>query len=181
MPQNWRDKVMKTRTNGTDESLWPEQRTHERIIQTTHHGGFSVLDSIASSAMNGLLANPAIWRESGGEDRTKLPELAELAYDIAKAMYAERLLRQDKADKKELDEVAEPTPVETEPTDPPAKSPFGTTNVQMVALLEGDIVIMAPKSRMNKAEAILHAAWIVALADPDEEEFEPVLSAVINT
>lgn len=52
-----------------------------------------------------------------------------------------------------------------------------TSNIQMVGVQGGDIVVMAPKTRMTKDEALMHAAWIVALAD-EGGNFETILDAV---
>jgi hypothetical protein len=46
---------------------------------------------------------------------------------------------------------------------------------------DGLIVVMAPKARMTRAEALRHAAWLVLVADPMGEEFARVLSAVRST
>lgn len=40
-----------------------------------------------------------------------------------------------------------------------------TFNAQMVGVSGDRIVVMMPKSAMTKAEALMHAAWLVALAD----------------
>jgi tellurite resistance protein len=57
-----------------------------------------------------------------------------------------------------------------------------TANVQLVGVRASGIVIMLPKRQMTKAEALLHAAWLVALADESEDhvEFKRVLDAVTN-
>lgn len=57
-----------------------------------------------------------------------------------------------------------------------------TGNEQMVGVQGDFIVVMFPKTRMTKAEALRHAAWIVALADDGEEsgQFEQVLDAVMS-
>ena len=57
---------------------------------------------------------------------------------------------------------------------------INTGNDQMVGVMGGDIVIMNPKTRMTKEEALRHAAWLVALAFPDDGEFEAVLDAVVD-
>lgn len=54
-----------------------------------------------------------------------------------------------------------------------------TSNHQLVGSAGPDIVIMNPKTRIPKKEALVHAAWIVALACKDETEFEEVLEAVL--
>jgi hypothetical protein len=46
---------------------------------------------------------------------------------------------------------------------------------------DGLIVVMAPKARMTRAEALRHAAWLVLVADPLGEEFARVLKAVRGT
>jgi len=52
------------------------------------------------------------------------------------------------------------------------------TNHQLVAASKGNIVIAKPKHVMTKQEALVHAAWIVALAD-DKDEFEQILEDVM--
>ena len=62
-------------------------------------------------------------------------------------------------------------------------------NVQLVTensvIEDGQIriQIMCPSPVMTKTEALVHAAWIVALADQSEnfEEFRRVLKAVLET
>lgn len=57
-----------------------------------------------------------------------------------------------------------------------------TTNDSAVAVGgDGDIMILAATPRLSKAKALRLAAWIVALADPLDEEFTRVLNAVKNT
>lgn len=55
-----------------------------------------------------------------------------------------------------------------------------TTNRQLVGRRVGDgsITIRLPKVRMSRTEALVHAAWIVMLADASTDEFTNVLSAV---
>jgi hypothetical protein len=55
------------------------------------------------------------------------------------------------------------------------------TNSQSVGGIGGDITIVAPKVRVQKREALVHAAWIVALADESENftEFRSILKAVL--
>ena len=57
-----------------------------------------------------------------------------------------------------------------------------TGNYQAVAVSgDGDhITVLAPRQKMTKAQALLHAAWIVALADADSA-FAEILYAVRNT
>jgi hypothetical protein len=58
-----------------------------------------------------------------------------------------------------------------------------TTNVQLVGAHKDTIVIMKPKLEMTRREALIHAATIVALADPSENflEFRGILKAVLET
>lgn len=56
-----------------------------------------------------------------------------------------------------------------------------TFNGQLVGVLGDDIVVMKPKNRMTKAEALLQAAWLVALAEEDAGDFQRVLDAVQST
>lgn len=53
-------------------------------------------------------------------------------------------------------------------------------NMQMVGSLGENITVMMPATRMGKREALIHAAWLVALADKNNE-FEAILRAVRNT
>ena len=55
-----------------------------------------------------------------------------------------------------------------------------TGNYQMVGVSAGNILVMSPKRQMTKAEALVHAAWLVALADESEEnaDFKKVLDAI---
>ena len=55
-------------------------------------------------------------------------------------------------------------------------------NEQMVASQGDSIIILRPKARMTKSEALHLAAWIVALADEGEEsgEFEKILDSVMS-
>lgn len=56
------------------------------------------------------------------------------------------------------------------------------TNRQMVGLQgDGSVAVLLPKQRMTREEALLHAAWIVAICAPEHNEFERVLTAVMNT
>ncbi len=61
-----------------------------------------------------------------------------------------------------------------------SRSSRDVTNYQLAGV-EGDyIVILAPKTRMTKEDALRHAAWLVALAG-DLEEFRAWLTAVEGT
>lgn len=55
-----------------------------------------------------------------------------------------------------------------------------TSNYQLVGVRGGNIVVMAPRSEMSKAEALLHAAWLVALADDSDDGsgFRAILEAI---
>jgi len=57
-----------------------------------------------------------------------------------------------------------------------------TTNKFIVALKGEEVLIIAPPhTPLSKADALLLAAWLVALAEEDEGEFAAVLAAVQNT
>lgn len=57
----------------------------------------------------------------------------------------------------------------------------GVLNVQGVAVDgRGNILVLYSLVRMSKREAMVHAAWLVALAD-ENEEFAAILEAVRNT
>lgn len=55
-----------------------------------------------------------------------------------------------------------------------------TSNDQLVGVRGDEIVVVMPRQRMTKTEALRHAAWLVALAD-DDDEFPLVLAAINNT
>jgi hypothetical protein len=56
-------------------------------------------------------------------------------------------------------------------------------NSQVVARKENEILVMSPLAVMTKEQALVHAAWIVALADQTENytEFRAALKAVLAT
>jgi len=56
-------------------------------------------------------------------------------------------------------------------------------NLQIVSVRENEILVLAPRQRMTKQEALVHAAWLVALADSSVEfvEFRSILREVLNT
>jgi hypothetical protein len=61
-----------------------------------------------------------------------------------------------------------------------------TSNDQMVGSQGNgtgqDIIVMFPKQRMTKAEALRHAAWLVAIADDyGSPQFPAILEAVNRT
>lgn len=62
------------------------------------------------------------------------------------------------------------------------KPEINTINKQLVAGHGNRIVVMAPSLNMTPDDAILQAAWLVALAEPDAtHKFADVLAAVQNT
>ena len=61
-----------------------------------------------------------------------------------------------------------------------SETEIGILNEQMVGVRDGDILVMFPATGMTKAQALTHAAWLVALAD-DHDDFAAVLKAVRNT
>jgi len=58
-------------------------------------------------------------------------------------------------------------------------------NKHMVGVQADQILVMLPPTRLTKTEALVYAAWIVALADDDAGEegsqFSKVLDAVLAT
>jgi len=61
-------------------------------------------------------------------------------------------------------------------------------NGQLVGNHGGDVVVVLPRVRMSRREALVHAAWLVAVAescdDTDEDagaEFLAILDRVRNT
>lgn len=63
-----------------------------------------------------------------------------------------------------------------------AMQDIDTGNYQAVSFHpSGSIVVMAPQKIMTAERALVHAAWIVALADPMGDGFTQVLEAVRNT
>lgn len=57
-----------------------------------------------------------------------------------------------------------------------------TTNWQCAAPRGGGgISVIRPKANMTEEEALVHAAWIVALADPLDEWFPQILAKVRET
>lgn len=55
-----------------------------------------------------------------------------------------------------------------------------TFNKQLIGVKGNDIIIMLPKQKMSKEEALVHAAYLVVLAD-GEDRFQEILEAVQNT
>lgn len=56
-----------------------------------------------------------------------------------------------------------------------------TLNKFVVGRLGNDLVIMRPHSRLSDADALLLAAYLVALAEGGREAFDKVYKAVCNT
>lgn len=57
-----------------------------------------------------------------------------------------------------------------------------TTNKFLVGGNVGGIMIlMPPRDRLTQEEALVFAAWIVAMADPTGEKFAEALDAVTST
>ena len=56
-----------------------------------------------------------------------------------------------------------------------------TVNDQCVGVQGDSIMVMMPKQKMTKEQALRQAAWLVALADDSGDEFQKVLDAVLNT
>lgn len=54
-------------------------------------------------------------------------------------------------------------------------------NRQLVGVHGEQIVIMNPRLRMTKAEALVHAAFLVALAGDEYGSFQKILEQVQNT
>jgi hypothetical protein len=59
------------------------------------------------------------------------------------------------------------------------------TNMQLVAVSLADetVRVMSPSAVMSREAALIHAAWIVALADRSDnfEQFRKILRTVLNT
>jgi len=43
------------------------------------------------------------------------------------------------------------------------------------------VVVLLPLQTMTRAEALVHAAWLVAIADASDAEFTAILDRVRNT
>lgn len=57
-----------------------------------------------------------------------------------------------------------------------------TTNRFLVGAADAGVRVMlaAQTARMTEEQAINLAAWLVALADPDQKKFQPLLEAILN-
>ena len=58
---------------------------------------------------------------------------------------------------------------------------INTVNDSIVGARGDRVVILNPRREMSKDEALRLAAWIVALASDDDEEWEALLKAVQST
>ena len=56
-----------------------------------------------------------------------------------------------------------------------------TGNDQLVGVRGEHIVVQAPRHEMSREEALLHAAWLVTLAEEKDGEFDRILTAVHNS
>jgi hypothetical protein len=54
-------------------------------------------------------------------------------------------------------------------------------NDQFVGAQGDHVVVMMPRARMTRAEALRQAAWLALVADPLGDEFERVLAAIRST
>jgi hypothetical protein len=63
------------------------------------------------------------------------------------------------------------------------KMEIDITNIQAVGVKGDDIVVLAPKQIMSKQEALVHAAWLVCLADEENagDLFEEILTKVTTS
>jgi hypothetical protein len=53
-------------------------------------------------------------------------------------------------------------------------------NIRLVAVADDKIVVQRPAAHMTRCEALNLAAWLVSLAD-DDDEFQELLKKVQNT
>lgn len=61
-------------------------------------------------------------------------------------------------------------------------------NVQLVGACDGSVIVILPRQRMSRREALIQAAWLVTIAeccDGDDDdartEFERIIAQVRNT
>jgi hypothetical protein len=54
-------------------------------------------------------------------------------------------------------------------------------NKQAVAVRDESIVVLYPPAEMSKPDALLFAAWIVAMAETEDGEFQKYRDAVEST
>jgi hypothetical protein len=55
-----------------------------------------------------------------------------------------------------------------------------TGNYRMVTTKGNSVIIMNPINIMSKKEALLFAAWLVVIAENEDNEFTKILTAVQN-
>ncbi len=67
------------------------------------------------------------------------------------------------------------------PIDESLATVIDVPNDQFVGMAGDHVIVMRPKQRMTKREALVHAAWLVALAEDEPGEFARILEAVRNT
>ena len=83
-------------------------------------------------------------------------------------------------------QTSDPSPVtdrsRSPPQEPPKtqRIPIDITNTTFVGVAGKDIVVQCPRARMTKHEALVHAAYIVALAC-DDVAWDAILDAVQNS
>ena len=53
-----------------------------------------------------------------------------------------------------------------------------TGNDQLVGANSGYIIVLMPKTRMTRTEALRHAAYLVLLAEEKEGQFDSILKAI---
>ncbi len=76
----------------------------------------------------------------------------------------------------EKDVIPDVAPIDKAKATPPV--PEGVGNEQLVSVQGATIIVMSPKRRMGKREALIHAAFIVSLADPSGKAFPEILKQV---
>lgn len=59
--------------------------------------------------------------------------------------------------------------------------PVDTSNLYLVSKVGDEIAILRSVPHLSAVDAINLAAWLVALADPERETFDPLLKAVLET
>jgi hypothetical protein len=66
--------------------------------------------------------------------------------------------------------------------DVPGKYEGDVENHQMVAMQGDKVRVQSPLAMMTKEQALIHAAWIVAIADRSEDytEFREILKRVLG-
>jgi hypothetical protein len=70
----------------------------------------------------------------------------------------------------------------TKTLDVPGKYEGDVENHQMVGIHGDKVQVMSPLAVMTKEQALIHAAWLVALADQSEDytEFREILKRVLG-